>query len=198
MKRPSFNEVFSTGFFSIEATDQTFSYGQPYYRFCHADSAIVCVIDKSGSFILVRQFRPNLGCYTIEFPAGAVDEGEAPFEAASREFLEETGMRCDLLQVGQYRVMMNRTKNIEHAFFGVDAVQVASEKHEDGIEVLAVPRSEFVDRVLSSAFQQVTAIGVLQVASLHLGVDIINGETSEIVDKFHVLCRKESLSDEGL
>ncbi|XP_033647235.1 ADP-sugar pyrophosphatase-like [Asterias rubens] len=41
--------------------------------------------------ILVRQFRPPLKCYTIEFPAGLIDNDEMPSEAAIRELKEETG-----------------------------------------------------------------------------------------------------------
>lgn len=48
-------------------------------------------LKHSGDFILVEQFRPALGERTLEFPAGLVDEGESPQQAAIRELLEETG-----------------------------------------------------------------------------------------------------------
>jgi 8-oxo-dGTP pyrophosphatase MutT (NUDIX family) len=41
--------------------------------------------------ILVRQYRPPLGRYSLEFPAGLIDEGETPQQAALRELKEETG-----------------------------------------------------------------------------------------------------------
>lgn len=43
------------------------------------------------STILVKQFRPPLDAWTIELPAGLIDEGETPEEAAIRELREETG-----------------------------------------------------------------------------------------------------------
>ena len=47
--------------------------------------------DRKDRLLFIRQFRPALGKYTIEFPAGLVDEGEDEATAALRELKEETG-----------------------------------------------------------------------------------------------------------
>jgi len=41
--------------------------------------------------VMVRQFRPPLNAYTIEFPAGLLDSGESCEQAAIRKLREETG-----------------------------------------------------------------------------------------------------------
>jgi len=41
--------------------------------------------------IIVRQYRPPMQAYTLEFPAGLIDKDETPEKAALRELYEETG-----------------------------------------------------------------------------------------------------------
>ncbi|MGC9131712.1 MAG: NUDIX hydrolase, partial [Pyrobaculum sp.] len=50
---------------------------------------VLAVVD--GKAVLVRQFRPALRSWTLEIPAGTLDGGESPEEAAVREMVEETG-----------------------------------------------------------------------------------------------------------
>ena len=57
---------------------------------CEGIVAIVPVTSE-GELILIRQFRPVLNNYVIEFPAGLNDRGESLAEAARRELIEETG-----------------------------------------------------------------------------------------------------------
>ena len=57
---------------------------------------IVTIIPKSEQveemgIVLIQQWRPLLGKYVLEMPAGLVDEGEIPALAGIRELMEETG-----------------------------------------------------------------------------------------------------------
>lgn len=52
---------------------------------------ILATMKDTGEIILVRQYRPPVDCFVIEFPAGLIDDGESPAEAALRELREETG-----------------------------------------------------------------------------------------------------------
>ncbi len=49
--------------------------------------------------VLVRQFRPPLNSFCIEVPAGLVDAGETPEQAALRELKEETGFTAHAAHV---------------------------------------------------------------------------------------------------
>jgi ADP-ribose pyrophosphatase len=48
-------------------------------------------------FLMVRQYRQGLDSLTVEFPAGLIEPGESPLEAAGRELVEETGFAAGSL-----------------------------------------------------------------------------------------------------
>ncbi|KAG7495793.1 ADP-sugar pyrophosphatase [Solea senegalensis] len=49
--------------------------------------------------VMVKQFRPPMGCCTLEFPAGLIDDGETAEAAALRELKEETGYKGEVVGV---------------------------------------------------------------------------------------------------
>ena len=58
------------------------------------DSVIMILTDESGERILVcREYRLAMAQWIYNFPAGLIDPGETPEEAARRELWEETGLR---------------------------------------------------------------------------------------------------------
>ena len=68
---------------------------EAHWDFIHHDgaAAVVPVMDD-GKILMVRQYRNALDRYTLEIPAGKLDEpGEPTLECASRELEEETGYR---------------------------------------------------------------------------------------------------------
>lgn len=60
----------------------------------HNGSAVMMAVDEKKRILLVRQYRLPAGKYLWELPAGKVDEGETPLQAARRELIEETGYRA--------------------------------------------------------------------------------------------------------
>ena len=117
----NFKKTYSTPFFDIEkGLDPNYPDTQPYYRLTGFDSVICCAMTMKGEFVMVKQFRPNIDEYSLEFPAGGLLKNEKPIEAAKREFLEETSFSLDFIYLGDFRLMMNRTNIKEHIFFGLN------------------------------------------------------------------------------
>ncbi len=60
----------------------------------HSGSAVMMAVDDKNRILLVRQYRLPVRKYLWELPAGRLDAGEKPLQAAKRELHEETGYRA--------------------------------------------------------------------------------------------------------
>jgi ADP-ribose pyrophosphatase len=58
----------------------------------HSQSVVLVPVPEPGKVILVRQYRYAVNAFLWELPAGSVDEGESPEQAARRECHEEIGL----------------------------------------------------------------------------------------------------------
>lgn len=65
-------------------------------------SAVAVIVERDGLVLGVRQRRPAIGRETWELPAGLIDPGESPAQAAARELAEETGLGGTLELVTQF------------------------------------------------------------------------------------------------
>ena len=61
----------------------------------HPPSAVIVPVPEPGHVILIRQYRYPVNRWLWELPAGSVDEGETPEQAARRECHEEIGQVPD-------------------------------------------------------------------------------------------------------
>ena len=61
----------------------------------HRGGACIAALTEKDELYLVRQYRYALGQELWELPAGKLEDGEDPFEAAKRELEEECGLKAD-------------------------------------------------------------------------------------------------------
>jgi ADP-ribose pyrophosphatase len=181
----NFKKVFETNFFSIESSEKIFENDHPYYRISEKDSVICCVLDQLDRFVLVEQFRPVLGHLTIEFPAGQIEDGETPINAAEREFYEETLLDAEMHSVGSFSLMPNRSTSQVHGFFGfTDNADKINVKNSEGISLIAVKRDDFKKRILSNSFHHMAGLGVLKAAEIYFNFNLLSDNFNYILRKF--------------
>lgn len=73
----------------------------------HDGAAAVVAVDTDGKLLMVRQYRNALDRFTLELPAGKLDDPEEPtLECAKRELEEETGYRAGKME---YLLTVNTT-----------------------------------------------------------------------------------------
>jgi ADP-ribose pyrophosphatase len=97
MKIISSREVYTCRLFSVtedEAVDPKTKFEIKRSVIRHNGSAVMMAVDEKKRILLVRQYRLPAGKMLWELPAGKVDEGETPLQAAKRELIEETGYRA--------------------------------------------------------------------------------------------------------
>jgi 8-oxo-dGTP pyrophosphatase MutT (NUDIX family) len=134
--------VFSTPWFKILA-EPAGGEGQPYYIIQGADFVVIVAVTPQGQLLLVRQFRVPVAAVTLELPAGHIDPGETPEQAARRELVEETGYTAETFRLlGSLSPSVARFTNRMWCFLTLDARPVAGAEaqREAGVELVLYDR----------------------------------------------------------
>lgn len=92
-ERISTERVFKGKVFSVDRDRVRLPHGrestQDVVR--HSRSVVLVPVPEPGKVVLIRQYRYAINQWMWELPAGSVDEGETPEQAAARECHEEIG-----------------------------------------------------------------------------------------------------------
>jgi 8-oxo-dGTP pyrophosphatase MutT (NUDIX family) len=141
---------------------------------CKGIVAIVPLTDNK-EVLLIRQFRPPVNGYVIEFPAGLNEKEGTLEEAARRELLEETGYYAkDMIYLTEGPLSSGASGEVLTAFLakGLEFRGLGGHDETEDIEVLKIPINELFNKLsfLKSEGNLIDLkiYGLLELAEKHL------------------------------
>ena len=147
----------------------------------HPEAVVMLALKPNGKVIMEKQFRKPVEGVVFELPAGKMDEGEKPEEAALRELREETGFRAkDIKYLTKIYSSVGFTDEVLYAFLCTGLTPgetdfdeneaIDSEEYDIGTLVNMVMSGEITDAK--------TQVAVLMVSKM-----IERGELKEYLEK---------------
>ena len=143
----------------------------PYYVTCPNDFVVIVAVTKEGEFLMERLYRPGVEQVMTEPPAGAVEPGEEPMEAAKRELLEETGYEAEtvgfLCKIAPNAATIS---NYAWCYLARNVCRKGKQKLDDteALEVFKMTEEEVIEGLRNGEFSQ-----AVHVAALYRALDVM-------------------------
>jgi len=148
-----------------------------YFNF-FGKAVAIAAFTEDNKMILTRQYRHPMGKVITDMPAGGMQEGETPEQAALRELEEETGYTAEKLEwIGRFNwapggmgpatveIFFTRSLKLKRSF---DPNEIVNNEFVDFNEVLnRVLRGEYVDSALVIATLLVHTKKLIQLNELY-------------------------------
>ena len=136
----------------------------------HPGAVCVIPVTEDGDVIFVNQFRYAFNKVTLEVPAGKLEKGEDPLEAAMRELSEETGLSAkNVVYLGELYTTPALIDEVIHMYLATDLVEGKQHLDEDEfINTLKMPLSEAVQKVMNGEIKDAKTQTILLKAEKYL------------------------------
>ncbi|MEI7749396.1 MAG: NUDIX hydrolase [Candidatus Moraniibacteriota bacterium] len=134
-------QAYKNPWFSVRKDTVIRPDGKPgeYFVVERARAAVIVAEDAQGNLVLAQQMRYVIGRRLYEFPAGMIEKGEEPVEAAKRELREETGIVAERWEeLGIVYPSAGLTDERGHIFLARDLTE--GEPELDGSEDIVTSR----------------------------------------------------------
>lgn len=132
----------------------------------HDESVVVVPLNNDDKIILVKQYRKAVERFLLEAPAGGIEVGETPDDAARRELQEEIGFATENLKfLGGFWIAPGFCTEYMYAYIARDLVVSKLDEDEDeNIEIVPVDLEQIPDMIRSGEIEDAKSISALMMA----------------------------------
>ena len=158
--------VFESKWLSIYSNSYELPNGNIVHNYYHLKRPdyVLIIAHKNDELVIEKQYRRGVNGFLYELPAGWIDKGENPIDAAKRELREETGLSGDAKLLGKiypqpgfssmkcYVVEIKLDDDLESQELGLDEEITYNLVNFKEVEKL-ISQNEYKDMGMLSALQ---------------------------------------------
>ncbi len=149
-----------------------------FYRIEAPDYVLVSAQNLEGNVLFERQFKQCLGRVILTSPAGGVEPGETPLEAARRELMEETGYSAKTWKyLGGF--MVDGTRGICRAHMllatGIEKSGEARQDEMEQCEIIFLGRGQINEAIRKGEIALLPDLALLAMTASDLFADRFPG-----------------------
>jgi ADP-ribose pyrophosphatase len=128
----------------------------------HQDSVGIVAV-KDDSVILITQYRRAPDKVLLEIPAGKIEKGETPREAAAREMAEEIGYAGNLKSLLKWYLAPGYSTELMHTFIATNLREIARGPldEDENIRIRKIRLSEAIKKCLNGKINDAKTIAAL-------------------------------------
>ena len=136
----------------------------------HIGSVSLVPVDENGQVYFVRQYRHAAQLDLLELPAGTLEPGEPPMEAAAREVREEIGMAAsNLVEIGSFYLAPGYSTELMHVFLATGlTVDPLDPDADEYLSVVKMPFGEALKLAESGQLLDAKSLAALLLAKPYL------------------------------
>ena len=163
-KKLSGEVVYDGKIFQVTKDDVLCPNGQKAIReIVHHRGGVAILFKVDDKFVFERQYRYALQEEIIEMPAGKLEKGEAPLEAAKRELLEETGYRpLEMIHLGDSYPTGGYSSEVIHLYYCPKAIkEVRHLDSDENIELIYLTLEEIEKMIADNTIKDSKTVAAI-------------------------------------
>ena len=149
-----------------------------FYTVDLPDYVIVYATNNNGDILFEKQYKHALKEITHCLPAGFIEPGETPMDAAKREFIEETGyLSKHWVKLGEYVIDGNKRCSTAHLFkaFNIEKITAPIPDGTEVSEIVFLTEKEALNKLVNGEFKVIATAAFIAMAT--------NKQLNQIINK---------------